>query len=33
MQLADKLGGRSEGVKKTSSLGSLFGLFSKTSNK
>ena len=33
MQLADKLGGRSEGIKKTSSLGGLFGLFSKTSNK
>jgi pilus assembly protein CpaE len=33
MQLADKLGGRSESIKKTSSLGGLFGLFSKTSNK
>ncbi len=33
MQLADKLGGRSEGIKKTSSLGGLLGLFSKTSNK
>ena len=32
MQLADKLGGRSEGIKKTSSsLSGLFGLFSKTS--
>jgi pilus assembly protein CpaE len=31
MQLADRLGGRSESMKKTSSLGGLFGLFSKTS--
>src|SRR5579863_5048246 len=31
MQLADKLGGRAEGIKKPSSLGGLFGLFSKTS--
>jgi pilus assembly protein CpaE len=31
MQLADRLGGRAEGLKKTSSLGGLFGLFSKTS--
>jgi pilus assembly protein CpaE len=31
MQLADKLGGRSEGIKKPSSLGGLLGLFSKTS--
>jgi pilus assembly protein CpaE len=32
MQLADRLsGGRSEGLKKPSSLGGLFGLFSKTS--
>jgi pilus assembly protein CpaE len=31
VQLADKLGGRSEGIKKPSSLGGLLGLFSKTS--
>jgi len=31
MQLADKLGGRAEGIKKTSSLSGLLGLFSKTS--
>jgi pilus assembly protein CpaE len=31
MQLADRLSGRAEGVKKPSSLGGLFGLFSKTS--
>jgi pilus assembly protein CpaE len=31
MQLADRLGGRSESLKKPSSLGGLFGLFSKTS--
>lgn len=31
MQLADKLGGRAEGIKKPSSLGGLLGLFSKTS--
>ena len=31
MQLADRLGGRAEGSKKPSSLGGLFGLFSKTS--
>ena len=31
VQLADRLGGRSEGMKKPSSLGGLFGLFSKTS--
>ena len=31
MQLADRLSGRSEGLKKPSSLGGLFGLFSKTS--
>ena len=31
MQLADRLGGRAEGLKKSSSLGGLFGLFSKTS--
>lgn len=31
MQLADRLSGRAEGIKKPSSLGGLFGLFSKTS--
>jgi pilus assembly protein CpaE len=31
MQLADKLGGRAEGIKKPSSLSGLLGLFSKTS--
>ena len=31
MQLADKLGGRAEAIKKQSSLGGLLGLFSKTS--
>ncbi len=31
MQLADKLGGRAEGIKKSSSLSGLLGLFSKTS--
>jgi pilus assembly protein CpaE len=31
MQLADRLSGRSEGLKKPSSLGGLFGLFSKPS--
>jgi pilus assembly protein CpaE len=31
MQLADRLGGRTEGLKKPSSLGGLFGLFSKPS--
>ena len=31
MQLADRLSGRTEGLKKPSSFGSLFGLFSKTS--
>lgn len=31
MQLADRLGGRAEGIKKASSLSGLFGLFSKTS--
>jgi len=31
LQLADRLGGRAEGIKKASSLGGLFGLFSKTS--
>jgi pilus assembly protein CpaE len=31
VQLADRLGGRSEGLKKSSSLGGLFGLFSRTS--
>jgi hypothetical protein len=31
MQLADRLSGRSEGLKKASSLGGLLGLFSKTS--
>jgi pilus assembly protein CpaE len=31
MQLADRLGGRSDGMKKPSSLGGLFGLFSRPS--